>query len=293
LHESAIPSDEQLARGVPHPGILWGRDTVPAEGPRPADLEAAAAPGDGIWRVVQRGTNVWESIRNMSTSVVPAIELEYQPVDADHPPTHQTHPGADVVTLEWEPGFYAQLNTWARQGVDRTRGNGEFREAVFQYRHGVQNLSNFTWEPDGSVVRNYAVATYPGGERNSGDTMRRRRARNDESWQRFGIYGSWESTGQEDSVELLQARANAVVKAYAFPPDFFSMTVKPEASLRFGVDYRVGDSVTASARRGDFDVTVNGRIIQADIVQPEGEHQARVDLVCVPDLDIPVEDEAT
>lgn len=300
LHESAIPIAGQLARGIPHPGIYMGIfgaprlhyvgnagpsqtvTTGPGNGNRPVDIEKPLNL-DAVWRLVERGTNVQESLDTVLQAAELGFDIDWKPVDAAHPPTwsHPSYAAGAVQNRTWQPGYYAQVDVRTRQGVDRSSGAGA---VLFHHNFGLDNLDGFKWGPDGDAVKNYSVYTYPGGERNSKDSARLARAHVEDSWLQYGILGAWDSTVERDTQSIIEAKAKATVGAYGYPPDFFEIVVKTDEQARYhyGDDFAVGDTIHAACRKGFMTPSLNGRIMRARLRQQTARRAARVELECVP-----------
>src|SRR3954470_8230482 len=103
LIESSEPRPSQVALGVPPNGILGGVDTSTHQGPKPTT--DPPAPGDGIWRKAERGSNVFETVQNLSQAII-GPDFRFRPVDRDHT-------GVDATP---DPGFYCELDTADRLG---------------------------------------------------------------------------------------------------------------------------------------------------------------------------------
>lgn len=243
LAESVMPNVDQLARGVRGPGILWGINTVPNEKKRPADLNKPNAATDGVWSLATRGQQVFESIQNV--------------VEAADGPDWQLRPTDDFK----ERGFFAYLDTFARQGKDRTG------QIVWHYGFGRNNLENMEWEPDGDAVKNWAIEVAPGGPSTKEDTGRIAAAHKDGSFTRIGIYENWESSNNKDTQQVLQTKANAWVAAYGTPPDLVTLTLRPErygtrgqaeSPYKYMTDFQIGDVMRAVGRKGYAFVDLQG-----------------------------------
>jgi hypothetical protein len=254
LAEAAIPSPAQLERGVQHPGIKWGYNAVPDTGPMPVnahgkmDLDHPLLhldDGSGIWSKVTRGTQIWEVVNSM-TEQADGFDWELRPIDADHPPTRGHYESGRVAGGDWEPGYFVQLDTYVEQGVDRRD------DVAFHFGAGRSNASDVVWTPDGDSVRNYAAEVFPGGEKDKFDLNHRALSHNEASWRRFGIYEVWESSNQPDTKAILQSKANAWIQRYSYPPDFFTVVIKPDVVQPFHYlrDYEIGDLVSVAAKRG-------------------------------------------
>jgi len=267
LLHSTVPTTEQVARGVISSGLTDGENTVPDQGPKPAHPNE---PGAALWGKVERGSNVWESLIELTQSVV-GFEFDFEPIDEGHPP----------VSGDFEPGTLAQVHTRPVVGTDRTG------DVVFHYGFGADNAEGFTYEPDGDVVRNYWVEVNPGGDHSSHDAMNKALVHDEAAWLQYGIYQGWESAGQKWPKAVLLERARAWVKAYARSPEFFTVDPKPDALgvPRLVADYTVGDTIRAAARVGMLDVDLTGRVIEARVSQRSPAGGANVTLGCVPAIE--------
>lgn len=267
LVESSLPTATQIINDVPPNGILWGHDTT--------THEAAAPPaGDGIWRgPVKPGTNVWESINNLKDVLPGRFDFRLTPVDKDH-----------LGVLETSiPGFYCELDTADRLGTDKSD------TLILEHGLGQDTAENVTHEPDGDVVRNYFTQVYPGGQKGRNDHERRATAKAPNSIADYGLLEGWESSGQtNDTQAVLLEKARSMVKAYARPPDFF--TVAPRQSSadvpRYPGDMKVGDTIRVRARKGTRQVDLIGRILSATVAAIDQAGNSRVTLECAPDLDV-------
>lgn len=273
LIESSIPNERQLARGVVPNGILWGSMTGTFQGPQPTTDTPLET--DGLWGKAERGSVVWDTLTNLAQSVV-GPDFEFQPIDEFHQP---------LVSEGFIPGYIAQLNT-----ADRLGGFKE-DELLFQYGHGVDNLENFVYQPDGNEMWNYWAEVNPGGQR--GRTDLNRALRHDEaSWLKYGIFGRMESAKQTYDVSVLGDRAKAMVQAYAYPPDFFQIDPRPDdpSVPKLIEDYQPGDRIKASVKKGYLSQELIGRIISATVTQRDTAGGANVSLDCVPSILVDAQD---
>lgn len=265
--DAAVPSAEEQASGVPSHGIAWGDDTTTHTGPKPANL-ADPQDTDGSWRKVERGSGVFEGIQNL-TQVLGGPDFYLRPVDEEH----DGSAGLEV---------FCRLDTFDRRGTDK-------RDSIrFEHNFGRDSASDIQHNPDGDAVRNYMVEVSPGGQSDEGDTGHVAVVTDDVSLLEFGIMEGWESSGQGDSVKLLRLKARAYLGAYAYPPDYFTIT---PAQDRDGVpvfkrDYDVGDVVTGSAKKGYCAVDIVGRITSARLTQVDAASNTKVELDCVPKVEL-------
>jgi hypothetical protein len=271
LIESSVPIEPQLDRIPPIPGngILWGFDGSTPQGPKPTTDPPADS--DGIWRRAERGANVWETLVNAS-QVVGAPDFRFRPVDEEHVGVFGSVPA----------GFFCELDTFDTLGEDKTK------TVVFDCGFGSDSAENIVWEPDGDAVRNYWVQVYPGGERNRADENRKALVHSGASWEQYGIYEGWESSGQKDSKEVLTAKAKAWVRAYAWVPDFF--TIQPATDRpgvpRYGTDFLTGDIIRVRAKKGFSQIEMNGRITVTTFTQLDAVSNTKLNLEVVPDYTV-------
>jgi hypothetical protein len=271
LIESSIPNEPQLDSDIPGNHILWGHDDTYRQAPKGEDNTEPPFTGDpSQWRRITRGDNVWDTLRNVQQTLN-GPDFRFRPVDADHP-------GVQGIPT---PGFMVEFDTYTKLETDRTE------QVVFQHNFGTDNAENVVHEPDGSSTRNYMVVVYPGGERAPTDDAHRALAHNGASWLEIGIYQGWESSTQQDTAEILLAKAEAYVRAYAVPPNFFTVTPRIDAANvpQYARDYFVGDLIRAQARKGYREVDLLGRILSATVRQEDSAGNTRVELECVPPID--------
>jgi hypothetical protein len=268
LAASAIPSQEQLDRGVRHSGIVAGYDSTPLS----SNLVK-----------VDRGTNVFESITNLASGQA-SPDFNVRPIDHDHPPTVADHTSGDEIPNPdgYTTGTYAQLDTIQDIGEDKDE------LLIFHFRWGRENLSDFTYEPSGDSVVNYAVVVNPGGEKNVHDVKNKALSANEDGWEDIGIYQSWESAGSEYTKETLQDKANQTVRFYHESPEYFTMTPVRDGmpyAYRYGRDYMVGDRVRAIAKLGELTKDVKGRITSVTLAADKLIGVSTT-MTCVPRFDI-------
>jgi hypothetical protein len=298
LAESAIPLAHQIDRGVRHPGILWGYDDshdwkydsalqlVIGSGPMPEKI-TDPKPNDGAWDQSTRGQQIWETFQQLAgVSGFPDFDL--RPIDADHPPTLKDPdsilriPNPDG----YAPGYYAQLDTYAHIGGDKTD------DVIFHFGFGYDNLEDMTYDPDGNAVINYAVEAYPGGEQGKKDTVHRALSHNENSWLKYGIYEKWVSANNKDPKPILQKKANAWVSAYCEPPQYFTIQIRPEKGnlpgaeepYRFIDHFGIGDEITAVAKKGFFIKEIQGRVMRVTLTKEKDKRGTQTSVDCVPDV---------
>lgn len=273
LIESSVPIEPQLDRDIPGNGILWGTDTSTPQGPKPTTNPPADT--DGVWRTCERGANVWDTLTSASQTIG-APDFRFRPVDEEHRGHNTVIP----------PGFFCEFETADKFQNDRSK------KAVFDYGHGNDSAENIVWEPDGDTVRNYFVQVNPGGEKHRDDEDNKALVHNEASWDEYGIYEGWESSGQKDKKKVLVAKATAWVRAYAWVPDFFTITPAMDriSVPRYGYDFMVGDLISVRAKRGYAAVGIVGRVTAVTFQQVDPADNTRLTLDVVPDIDVDVEE---
>ncbi len=280
--------------------MYWGHDLTthtPHVKPAAATLEPVA--GEGWFRKVARGDNVWQTMTDFSQLEIPALEdsmshiivpaafgpdFELEPVDAQHLP----------VGGVWSPGYHAQLNTYDRQGTDKSG------TVIFHNGFGRNNTDQLVYEPDGDLVENYAAIVYPGGPRGSSDNTRVGLAHDEASWLEYGIHGYWQTAQTGDPLDLLKAAAKTHVKYYAQPLDTFTITPTREFRTAGNVgaidrlgdqqpykyidDFIVGDVVSAAVKKGALQKELPGRITKVTLTQVDSDRNVDVTLDVVPEV---------
>lgn len=165
---------------------------------------------------------------------------------------------------------YCRINTW-----DKPPDNPE-ADAKFYDGHGPDN-AKIKVTPLGEATHNWFLAA---SKSNADGIIRQNSTARDE----IGNYQGWESTGEEDSDDVLAAYADREVKAYARPLP--ALTVKPDddygqANLpRLLWDYKVGGHLLASAKRGYARHRIVCRVRNGVLTNAGG--RVRTDLNVVP-----------
>lgn len=208
---------------------------------------------------------------------------------------------------------YAKLNTYDK--TDSSPGGPRDRRLTCRFAFGywTDNVEELTYTPAGDSVRNRvtAVTANTGGEggeaAGTGPTQLQRRS-NLPSRQRFGNYEQWEAAGSMAQAaspgDALGDIAEYWVESLSYPPQQIEMTprVVPAAGSTLGLmsymrDYRVGDLVTITARRGyvtftdpttgDDTDTLDALITQVDIEQSDDAGNVGAKLTTVPRVAAP------
>ena len=268
LIESSLEPIAESESGIPPNGILWGHNSATH---RPT-----------VIRSVKRGTNVWESVVNLSKLEL-GPDFRFRPVDKYH---LGVYPAGILPS-----GFMVELDTSDQLGTDKSG------EIIFEHGLGEDNAENVTHDPDGDLVRNHFTQVYPGGQRNRADDLRRAEAFANGSIHDYGLMEGYESSGQADTQALLKEKARTWVRAYARPPDFF--TVEPrirgssgsDSTPTYPRDIKVGDYIRARARKGERDFDSIGRVTRAQVNSIDQAGNARLQLECVPLIDDEIGDD--
>lgn len=303
LAESVLPLQTQTSPRL-GAGVYFGVDTTVHQIHKKPKVGLEPDIGDGAFRKVARGDNIWESMQNLTqiegppahTGGIPikGPDLDLQPVDADHPPTtidrhHKEAEEEGIKERPYGPYFHAQMNVADKQGTDKTS------EITWHCGWGRNNLRNFQFAPDGDSVKNYCVAVNPGGPRSSSDFTARAGSHNPSSWEEYGIIGSWITSGQVDSLSVLQAAADAQVAAYAWPLQNIVVYPKRSGDVTSDVlytymdDYVVGDVIAASVRKGALHMLGSGRITQVTLQQVSNSQggstkQVQEEILLIPEI---------
>lgn len=297
LAESVEPLQTQKSPRL-GAGVYFGLDTTAHQIHKKPKVLTEPDEGDGAFRKVARGDNVWESMQNLTqiegppahTGGIPIIgpDLELQPIDANHPPTtiDRHHGKTEPEEREYQPYFHAQMNVHDKQGSDK--------QGVIKWHcgFGKSNLHNFHFAPNGDEVKNYAVAVNPGGPRSSSDFTARAGSHNPASWEEYGILGEWITAGQVDSLPVLQAAADATVQAYAWPLQAITVYPKRQGEISGDLvfsymdDYEVGDIISAYVRKGAFRMRGAGRVTQVILKQvtEAGSRLAQEEVLLIPEV---------
>lgn len=227
---------------------------------------------------IKRGDNVWDRIIEVS-------EARYGPDFELDPRDDLGVAQTDSLGGTWP--FYAVLNTYDKQGVDRTA------TTIFTYIEGApdNNLEGIEWEPSGDPVRNAVTTVQQGTEDDPGVRVF---AHDLDSWTDIGIYVDWQAPGggnSEFSRDALRDVANDEVRAYSRPPNFFTLhpraeTVDPGDTLvpRVYDSYYVGDEITVQVQKGYFVFEGTARITKITPRQIDQAGNLKCEIECVPSV---------
>lgn len=255
---AAEPTTGEFADGAIDTGILFG-------GP----AEAYLLPGEEERRTMDmnRGDAIFEAIQNLADPL-DGPEWELRPINEDYNP----------FDLAPDPGHGVMLIAREELGTDKSDS------VIFHYGFGRTNLVAFTYEPDGTAVRNRAVVTDGRG--------RPQVAKYTGNWDSYGIMESWESAAGDD-VKPAQRREKAkiIVQNYSHPLPIFTleptwdqgqMGSAAAVPWRYPTGYTVGDRIRAIAKCGRMEVDLIGRVTQVTLTQLNAAENVKAQVECVP-----------
>lgn len=254
LRDCALNISSQTDRGVPDLGIVDGDSDVPD-----SDIKLK----------VTRGDEVWGTIKKLSESLDNPFEVELDPQEIDE-------------------GSYSHLNTWVKQGVDRTGEDPDYDALLFHFGWGLDNLSAFDANPSGSAVITHDHVL-------SQDLAHRGTAAAEGPSARFGPWVNWDALDRNvdpteaDPDAVLAGFGKGTVLVYGEPPKFSSFTTRlqspdPASPImpRYGVEFLVGDLCKVVAKRGKGYYNEKARIRKVTLNQTNssvGTIQADVEAV--------------
>lgn len=244
LRDAANNLAGQTTRGVPDLGIVNGTDT-------------SASPLQEY--EFERGSEVWQSMQEI-TGQASGPDMEFEPLDWD----------ANYNSLQG----YAKLNTWLKQGTDKTD------TVIFHYGFGKGNLENFIHRPGGdSVVTHAHILSEDGKARGTATAV--------DPSARFGVYVEWTALQAKANEDTLREYGRSRVLAYGEPPDYFEITPKLTESdgsegAKYLVDFGVGDVIHVAARKGYGAQSFDGRVTQVTLSQGSIMRSVKTALDCVP-----------
>lgn len=297
LTESVEPLQTQKSPRL-GAGVYFGIDTTVHQIHKKPTIGLEPDIGQGAFRKVARGDNVWDSMTNMSqiegppahTGGVPVTgpDFELQPVDEEDQPTtidRKTKKTEEegVKARAWQPYFHAQINVSDRQGTNKEK------DVIWHCGWGRNNLTDFEYAPNGDEIQNYCVCVNPGGPKSSSDFTSRAGSHNPVSWKEYGILGSWITAGQVDALSVLQAAADAKVAAYAWPLQNIVILPKRQGEIGANVlytymdDYKVGDVISASVKKGALQMKGAGRVMQVTLKQVPNSVVAQEEVLLIPE----------
>lgn len=167
-----------------------------------------------------------------------------------------------------------------QMGTDRTA------EVQFHFGFGRTNLGNFTYEPDGAVVRNRYVA-----ERFDGLSFQV--AKYLDGMQADGIMEGWEQQSESiKSDEGLAETAKGFVKVYGVVPQVFTIEPTWDMGLlgsaaatpwRYPSGFREGDFIRGVARKGNFEMNLTGRVTKVTVNQLNAAENVATQVEIIPE----------
>lgn len=173
---------------------------------------------------VRRGDQVWNTWLQMSQTLGPDFELEPRD-DGD--------------------GYYAQLNTFTRQGTDKSGA------VQFHHGNGRQNLEALSFV-EGEEYTNLAHVL-------DKDLKYRETRTNASAILRTGPYIAWDATdfdtshtSEADSRAVLDAHGDDILAAYSVPLIALNLTLfaDTEDGYHYLDDYGVGDTIGVAGKAG-------------------------------------------
>lgn len=241
LRDAALNTAAQTTRNMPDLGVVDGTNDF----------------GDPVgYMGISRWDQIWNTMIQLSQSGGPDFELE---------------PIEDTV------GAYAQLNTYASQGEDRSA------ETVFHYGTGKQNLDNLSLTDGAVYITHNHVVTRDGRQRvttanldSSGETGAYVRA--------DAVDFDAQGADPDRVSDALAEHGVGIVNAYGRPLVTCQLTLPPETddSYRYGTDYAVGDVVGVAGRVGVLNLEPSAyRITEVRLNQtgPDNGVQPEIDVI--------------
>lgn len=265
----AAPTSAELAAGIP--GLPIASGTLPATVLRDRHYEP--------------GQDRWGAVRNLS-QVIGGVDFELEPLDRTD-------------------GIMARLNTFARQGSDKSA------TVKFAYNWGADNCENLVWKPDGGLVVNRSIYL---GQSEYGGAPPYYRSSQVDSGIAFGILKEVVGRSDVSDPTTLREWAQSRASILAFPPDLCEVTpaveglgtvdpatnqrqrVNPQTGSRYGTppivgpasDYWLGDSVQVNGQMdaaGLVKVSLRGRVTQIELSDDDASnHETRAALQLAPEL---------
>ena len=258
-----------------HSNILYDLITVVAA-PTAAEI-ASGTPGHGIVVPTPPAAGItrvvtYEPGQQVFTAITDLTEI----LDA---------PDFSLDAVDRTDGVWAEFNIHVPEiGADKTD------TVIFEFGTGRNNCTGFKWGPSGEVVRNRQhVVGQATGEALAPTGF----AQDVPSQRKRGIIENWEGSFGSEDAPTVQDRADELLRAYARPPDFF--TVQPAIEgleESYGVpprvfeDYGIGDDVTVVAKRGNLLVEVEGEITAISLEEATTAGDVRVTLTCIPTVPV-------
>lgn len=234
--------------------------------------DAPTAAGSTI--KVERGDNIWDRITEIKDARY-GPDIEFEPRDSLG--VAQT----DDLGGTWP--YYCQLNTYEKQGTDRSG------TVIFIYSDSEDaTLEDLTWEPSGDIVRNQVTIVTQGTDSTPGQRVF---GHDLSAWKDVGIFAAWENpeggNAGAASDAALQDWAADFVHAQARPPQFLTIMPKLQSGsspppFRYRAPYKVGDEVQVLGDKGYRSVDEVARITKVTLKQADQAGNVREELELVP-----------
>lgn len=218
-----------------------------------------------INRTWEAGENCWDILAELS-QLAGAPDLDFAPLDRTD-------------------GVLWLFNAWAPMGDDHST------TAWFEYNTGLANCADMEYAPSGDPLLNYFTALGQVPD-DSTFTAPKGRARHDASIAARGPYEGWDTNDAEDTA-VEQAKANEMVSAYHYPPDFVTIIPLAEGPgypavgipPRWDIDYTLADQVRAVGRKGTMAVDIAGRVMSDTLSEDDETGSVKISLEVAPNVD--------
>lgn len=242
LRDAGNNLEEQTARGVPDLGIVNGYDDW--------HIEPGDADGFPDWIEVGRGDRVLEKMKDLSNQVN-GPDFEFEPISG-------------------QPGAYARLNTYYKQGTDKTGS------VAFYYGTMTDNLENIEVSYGEEFVTH--VHTLDRGAKY------RYTEANVDSSAEHGIYVYWDATDYDTAKltpamreAVLRASAKGILAVYGRPLESYTLHCKIETNTSpwYMRDYKIGDIIKIGGKKGHFEFEDEVRITSIALEQVDAANNIR------------------
>lgn len=214
---------------------------------------------------IDNGTPIFDAMQQIS-SAADGPDWAFLPIDERYDP--YDHFG---------PGFGVSFIAVQEIGTDKQD------EVIFHYGFGRTNLENFTYEPDGALVRNRHVVQ-------NGRGRVYRVAKYGDGMQALGIMEGWE-TGDDAKPAYLAEKARLVAESYGDPLPTFTIEPTWDQGLmgsaastpwRYPTGYTVGDRIRVQAKLDRMDLDLVGRVTKVTLTQLNAAENVKSQIECIP-----------
>ncbi|HEY3434206.1 MAG TPA: hypothetical protein VGK41_01000 [Solirubrobacterales bacterium] len=257
------------------------------------------------FKAIEQELIMWSLIENAPAShgiIKGALSASGVKRDRTYPPTKEialaiqqmaeviNGPDFEVQPIVAADGTFARFNTfYPQQGSDKTGS------VKFIHRREPNGTTEFNLAPAGDDICNRCVAVgAPIQEPSEGSPYGIYPGYVAEHAASIAAYGAWERRVQFEDVKetaTLQAHAQAVVAASAFPIPHFDYTAAPERASDetgdgvppiFGRDYWLNDLVRCEAHLPQLadPLVLDGRVVDAKVTEDESTGQLKVKTGC-------------